>query len=267
MMNSRMSARAAHLRLIWFAGTTKFLFCVNSKVCGVRQWALDLSASAFGARMNHTHITATAVEKLKRAAKSHRDISGCPLATALDLVAAQAGYASWKQVTECAARTTVRDKRLLPAKHRNGNTWVLTKGSTRLKQVKSIAELCEALGGVHPVFIRKPCDGATPSNPCFCQLDPFATAMQAGIAVDIGDKYDFWDYLFDANNPAFEYPGWKMRVTVGLGTADHYPNEHLATRGNDDRSNALNPNNPAHKATTANRSMQLNPNNSRYLKQ
>ena len=217
--------------------------------------------------MNHTHITATTVEKLKRAAKSHRDISGCSLATALDLEAAQAGYANWKQVTECASRTTGSDNRLLPAKHRDWNTWVFAKGSTRLKQVKFVAELCETLGGVHPVFIRRPCDGATQSNPCLCQLDPFATAMQAGIALDIGDKYDFWDYLFDANKPALEYPGWKMRVTVGLGTADHYPNEHLATRGNDDRSNALNPNNPAHKATADNRSMQLNPNNSRYLNQ
>ena len=215
--------------------------------------------------MNHTHVTATAVEKLKRAAKAQRDISGCLLATALDLVAVQAGFSNWKQVTECAARSADRYNSLLPAKHRHRLTWVLAKGSVPLKQVHSVAELCEALGGVHPVFIRKPCDGATPSNPCLCQLDPFATAMQAGIAVDIGDKYDFWNYLFDANKPAREFPGWEMRVTVGLGTADHYPNEHLAKSGNDDRSNALNPNNPAYKGTADNRSMQLNPNNPRYI--
>ncbi len=48
------------------------------------------------------------------------------------------------------------------------------------------------------------------------------------------------------------------------GRANHYPNEQLTTRKNDDRSNTLNPNNSAHKATINNRSSQMNPNNTRY---
>lgn len=215
--------------------------------------------------MNHPHITATAVEKLKRAAKSHRDTSGCLLATALDHVAAQAGYSNWKRVIELAVKPPILDSNLLPARHRHLLTWVMPKGSMRLKQVHTVSELCEALGGATPVFIRQACESATSENPCLCQLDPFATAMLAGVAVDIGDKYDFWNYLFDACKPAREYPAWQKRVVVGLGTSDHYPNEHLTTRDNDDRSNTLNPNNPAHKATTNNRSAQMNPNNTRYL--
>lgn len=214
--------------------------------------------------MNHPHITSTAVEKLKRAAKAHRNTSGCPLATALDHVAAQAGYSNWKRVTELAATPPLLDSRLLPAKHRHLLTWVMAKGRMR-KQVHTVSELCEALGGATPVFIRQACESATPENLCLCQLDPFATAMLAGVAVDIGDKYDSWNYLFDVSAPAREYPAWQKRVVVGLGTSDHYPNEHLTTRDNDDRSNTLNPNNSAHKATTNNRSSQMNPNNTRYL--
>lgn len=214
--------------------------------------------------MNRIYVSATTVEKLKRSAKLHRDQSGSPLAISLNLVAVNAGYASWKQVTECLARTVERDSDLLPANHRQRLTWVVLKGSARSIKVETVAELCEALGIADPVIIRKPCVGHTNSNPCFCQLDPFATAMQAGIHLDIGDKDDLWNYLFDPNRPAFEYPAWQRRVTVGVATADHYPNEHLATWGNSDRSNVMNPNNSAHKAAADNRSMQLNPNNPRY---
>jgi len=215
--------------------------------------------------MDHPHITATAVEKLKRAAKSHRNTAGCPLATALDHVAAQACYSNWKRVTELAAKPPLLDSHLLPAKHRHLLTWVMAKSGMRHKKVDTVSELCEALGGAIPVFIRQSCESATPGNPCFCQLDPFATAMLAGVAVDIGDKYDSWNYLFDASKPAREYPAWQKRVVVGLGTSDHYPNEHLTTRDNDDRSDTLNPHNSAHKATTNNRSTQMNPNSTRYL--
>lgn len=215
--------------------------------------------------MDHPHITATAVEKLKRAAKSYRNTSGCPLASALDLVAAQAGYSNWKRVTELAAKPPVPGSHmLLPARHRQLLTWVITKGGLWHKQVHTVSELCAALGGATPVFIRQACEIATRETPCFCQLDPFATAMLAGVAVDIGDKYDSWNYLFDANAPAREYPAWKKRVVVGLGTSDHYPNEQLTTRKNDDRSDTLNPNNSAHKATINNRSSQMNSNNTRY---
>ncbi|CAI8968092.1 hypothetical protein [Pseudomonas marginalis] len=214
--------------------------------------------------MDQPHITATAVEKLKLAAKSHRNTSGFPLAAALDHVAAQAGYSNWKRVTELAAKPPLIDTNLLPIKHRHLCTWVVPKGSMQLKQVHTVSELCEALGAATPIFIRHACEIATPDNPCFCQLDPFATAMLAGVALDIGDKYDFWNYLFDASKPAREYPAWQKRVVVGLGTSDHYPNEHLTTRDNDDRSDTLNPNNSAHKAATNNRSSQMNPNNTRY---
>lgn len=213
--------------------------------------------------MNPPQITATAVEKLKRAAKSLRNASGCNLATALDRVAAQAGYSNWKRVTELAAKPSLPDSQLLPAKHRNRLTWVYTRDQ-KLKKIHTVSELCEALGGTTPFFIRQPCEWSTPENPCFCQLDPFATAMQAGVALDIGDKHDFWNYLFDLNKPAREFPAWEKRVVVGLATWDHYPNEHLTTQSNDDRSNTLNPNNSAYKATANNRATQLNPNNSRY---
>ncbi|VVP37928.1 hypothetical protein PS876_04689 [Pseudomonas fluorescens] len=134
--------------------------------------------------MDHPNITATAVEKLKRAAKSHRNSSGCPLATALVHVAAQAGYSNWKRVTELAAKPPLLVSHLLPARHRHLLTWVVAKGCMRHKKVDTISELCEALGGANPVFIRQACESSTPENPCFCQLDPFATAMLAGVAVD-----------------------------------------------------------------------------------
>ncbi|MCQ2049380.1 replicative DNA helicase [Stutzerimonas stutzeri] len=209
--------------------------------------------------MNHPQITATAVEKLKRAAKSLRNASDCNLATALDHVAAQAGYSNWKRVTELAAKPSLPDRQLLPAKHRNRLTWVHTRDQKLIK-VHTVSELCEALGSATPFFIRQPCESSTPENPCLCQLDPFATAMQAGVALDIGDKHDFWNYLFDLNQPAREFPAWEKRVVVGLATWDHYPNEHLTTQSNDDLSNTLNPNNSANKATANNRATQLNPN-------
>lgn len=213
--------------------------------------------------MDHPQITATAVEKLKRAAKSHLNASGCNLATALDHVAGQAGYSNWKRVTELAAKPSLPDSQLLPAKHRDRLTWVCT-GGQKLKKVLNVSELCEALGGATPLFIRQPCEWSSPESPCFCQLDPFATAMQAGVKLDIGDKHDSWNYLFDLNKQAREFPAWEKRVVVGLATWDHYPNEHLTTRSNDDRSNMLNLNNSAYTATANNRATQLNPNNSRY---
>lgn len=54
--------------------------------------------------MHHIPTTATAVEKLKRAAKKLCKDSGTAYALALDLVAKQNGYAHWKHVTECALR-------------------------------------------------------------------------------------------------------------------------------------------------------------------
>lgn len=214
--------------------------------------------------MNPFRTTATTVEKFNREARSRSRLTGRPLAAALDEVAVEAGYTSWKHVTECAAWTVREGIRLLPAMHRHRLISVFPRGAISIKQVKSVAELCAALGGVEPVLIRQACGESRPSYPCFCQLDPFATAWNARVALDIGDKDDSWHYLFDANNPAHSHDGWLIRATLGLTPQDHYPNEHVGKLNNDDRSNSLNPNNPAHVANADNRSMQLNPNNFRY---
>jgi hypothetical protein len=55
--------------------------------------------------MHHIRTTATAVKKLKLAAKAYRDAHGCQLAHALEAVARQSGYANWTHVTECAKAT------------------------------------------------------------------------------------------------------------------------------------------------------------------
>ncbi|MFL1449398.1 hypothetical protein ACI77O_13455 [Pseudomonas tritici] len=217
--------------------------------------------------MHITHVTATAVEKLKLKAKAHRNFAGCTLAVALDHVAAQAGYPSWKRVTELAANPISSVDPLLAAQHRTPLVMVMSGGKAVNKLYRTVPELCEALGGVIPVLIRLPCEYAADDNPCLCQVDPFATAMRANVALDIGDKWDTYNYLFDLSNPAREYPAWEQRRAIGLATAAHYPNEHLTRRGNDDRSNTLNPNNPAHAATATNRAAQLNPNNPKYLGQ
>ena len=61
------STRAAHLGSPGSPGR-----CTSNialiPIGGIQQWALDISASAIGARMQQPHLTATAVEKLKRSA-------------------------------------------------------------------------------------------------------------------------------------------------------------------------------------------------------
>jgi len=214
--------------------------------------------------MHHIHTTATAVEKLKRSAKARRDSHNCLLAEALDAVAVQAGYTGWKHVTQCAAVTRVGAVQLLPPRHRHLLTWVVLAGEARPIPVESVEQLCEVLGGIRPYFIREQCSYAPPGGHCLCELDPFATAIQANIHLDIGDKHDFWNWMFDKTQSARTYSDWHMRLHLGLATDANYPNEHLTTRGNRDRSNALNPNNPAHQSALDNRSMQLNPENWRY---
>lgn len=69
--------------------------------------------------------TATAVEKLKRNAKTLRKTTGTSLAVALDTVAKQNGYEHWKHVTICQEQTKVHrplpgilaDELSLAAKH------------------------------------------------------------------------------------------------------------------------------------------------------
>ncbi|MEJ8838183.1 hypothetical protein [Ramlibacter sp. AN1133] len=214
--------------------------------------------------MHHIPTTATAFEKLKLAAKAYRDAQGCQLSHALEAVACQSGYANWKHVTECAEATVRGAAPLLPARHRLSIACVVPKEENRHEYVHSVEELCEKLGGIRPYFIRRRCEQAGSGYHCLCELDPFATAMQANIALDLGDKHDSWHLLFDLNKPAREFPGWQKRAYVGLATEDTYPNEHLTNRSNQDRSNALNPNNPTHQASLNNRSMHLNPENWRF---
>ena len=57
--------------------------------------------------MHHIHTTSTAVEKLKRQAKARRKLSGELLAQAQEAAAVEAGYSSWKHVTDCARVTQV----------------------------------------------------------------------------------------------------------------------------------------------------------------
>ena len=100
----------------------------------------------------HTNtISATALEKLKRLAKLHRDTTGLPLATALEAVAQQAGYQSWKQVTLLASNHKAP---LMPASHRWRGHWVADSNPT-MRRCKTVEELCAALGGVEPVLLAQ----------------------------------------------------------------------------------------------------------------
>jgi len=216
--------------------------------------------------MNHVHTTSTAVEKLNRAARSLRTSTGCSLAAALDRTAQQAGYLSWKHVTECATRSGPGLAKLLPPDHRPGLMFVRTEAADRLLQPTSIAHLGELLGGMEPVILRQPCEHAPPGGSCLCQIDPFATAVRADVAMDVGDKYDIYNYLFDTSEPSQRYKLREVKMKLRIAHNEYYPNEQLVTTQNDDRSDSLNPNNPAHKASIDNRSMQLNPENARFGK-
>ena len=113
---------------------------------GIQQWALDISASAIGARMQQSHLTATAVEKLKRSAKKVRNETGCSLAFALDQVASEAGYPNWKHVTEMLRPQGQYRDELLPAEHRwvGVHVWGLDGKS---RPYETVGALGEALGG------------------------------------------------------------------------------------------------------------------------
>ncbi len=210
--------------------------------------------------MQTNTISATALEKMKRLAKQHRDTTGLPLTVSLEAIAQQAGYLSWKQVTmlACAHKAP-----LMPASHRWQSHWV-DDGSPRMRRCTTVEELCEALGGVEPVLLRSHCPESLPGARCLCELDPFVTAKRANVAIDIGDKYDHWNYLYMRDRP---YSGGNIinvRINLGLGSHGHYLNEHLLDSGNNDRSNSLNPNNDTHHYALNNHSNQLNPNNKRF---
>lgn len=82
--------------------------------------------------------------------------------------------------------------------------------------------------------------------------DPFATAEQNDVKLDIGGKHDTWDYLFTGNQRYSKHPA----NVVQWETRDWDPD----MRPNGDRSNSLNQNNRASKVATDNRANQLNPN-------
>ena len=184
----------------------------------------------------NTTISASALEKLKRLAKQHRDTSGLPLAAALEAVAQQAGYQSWKQVTLLASNYKAP---LMPASHRWRGHWV-AEGSHRMQRCETVEELCAALGGVEPVLLRSHCNESRPGARCLCELDPFVTAKRANVAIDIGDKHDHWHYLYFADRPYDGVNIVDVRLNLGLGSHGHYLNEHLLTGSNDDRSDSLN---------------------------
>ncbi len=209
--------------------------------------------------MQTNTISATALEKLKRLAKQYRDSTGQPLAVSLETVAQQAGYLSWKQVTMLARANQAP---LMPASHNWRSHWV--SSSPRMRRCTTVEELCEVLGGVEPVLLRSHCPKSSPGARCLCELDPFVTAKRANVAIDIGDKYDFWNYLYVPDRPYSGCDIISVRLNLGLGSHGHYLNEHLLGSSNDDRSNSLNPNNDAHRHTLDNRANQLNPNNKRF---
>jgi hypothetical protein len=211
--------------------------------------------------MQTTTISATALEKLKRLAKKHRDITGQSFVVSLEIVAHQAGYLSWKQVTMLAnAHITP----LMPAFHKRNNHCVFGPNFRDTHKCTTVEELCEMLGGVEPVLLRAHCHESRPGARCLCEIDPFVTAKRANVGIDIGDKYDHWDYLYQIGK---QYAGLNIvsvRINLGLGSHGHYINEHLLDDSNDDRSNSLNPNNDARHHAVNNHANQLNPNNKRF---
>lgn len=255
---------AAHLGISGSPERHIYLVCIRLPF-GLRETAVGtaLPLHTFGAHMHTTTLTASAVEKLNRLAKRHRDETGKSLSESLDVIAKKAGYANWKHVTVLAAQHTPR---LMPAKHNWRTHWFHDSTTPRQHRFTTVEELCERLGGVEPVLLRSHCNESKPGARCLCELDPFMTAKRANIRIDVGDKYDFWDYLY-LGDESYSGPDIvSVRINLGLGSHGHYIHEHLllSSKGNDDRSNSLNPNNGAYASAMNNHSNQLNPNNSRF---
>ena len=210
--------------------------------------------------MHANSLSATAVENLKRLAKKHRDATGQPLSESLEAVARDAGFLNWKQV---AVLAKAHRAELMPASCHWRSHWVVD-GSPRQRKCETVEELCEVLGGAEPVLLRSHCHKSLHGARCLCELDPFVTAKRANVAIDIGDKHDFWSYLYMPAKPFSGLNIVDVRVHLGLGSHGHSVNEHLLDNGNEDRSNSLNPNNRAHGLGMNNHSNQLNPNNERF---
>lgn len=210
----------------------------------------------------HTNtISATALESLKRLAKQHRGSTGQSLTESLEVVAQQAGYQGWKQVTLLAASHKAS---LMPSSHNARSHWVMD-GSPRQRKCTTVEELCEVLGGVEPVMFRSHCHESRHGARCLCELYPFVTAKRANVDIDIGDKHDFWNYLYIPDRPHVGCNIVNVRINLGLGSHGHYVNEHMLVYSNNDRSNSLNPNNNAYEQAQNNRANQLNPNNERFI--
>lgn len=213
--------------------------------------------------MHATNLSATAVEKLKGLAKRHRDLTGETLAQSLDAVARQAGFLHWKQVTVLFSQSIPA---LMPANHNWRTHWFHDSTTPRQHRFTTVEELCERLSGVEPVLLRSHCDKSKAGARCLCELDPFMTAKRANVRIDIGDKHDFWNYLYLGDEP-FSTPNLvDVRINLGLGSHGHYIHEHLLvdSSSKDNRSNCLNPNNSAYQRALDNHSNQLNPNNERF---
>lgn len=207
--------------------------------------------------MQTSTISATALENLKRSAKKHRDITGQSLAQSLDAVARHAGYVNWKYVTTLAS---THAPSLMPALHSWRTHWV-RDGSPRQRNCTTVEDLCQVLGGVEPVLLRSHCHRSSPGARCLCELDPFVTAKRANVGIDIGDRHDFWNYLYLPERP-FSTPNIvNVRINLGLGSHGQYLNEHLLTDREDHRCNSLNPNSDAYRQAMNNHANQLNPNN------
>lgn len=208
-------------------------------------------------------ISATAIEKLKRLAKQHHTTTGQPLMASLEVIAKNAGYQNWKQVTILA---TAYEAPLMPASHRGEFHWVSSPKFPQMHRCTTVEELCDLLGAVRPVLLRAHCHESRPGARCLCELDPFVTAKRANIAIDIGDKYDFWHYLYQTEKPFGGVSIIDVRIKLGLGSHGHYLNEYLLDSSNDHRCDSLNPNNEAHYHAANNHSNQLNPNNKSFLR-
>lgn len=202
--------------------------------------------------MSSSSLTATAAEKLNRLAKRHRDETGKTLLESLDFIAQQAGYENWKQVTVLSSRHTPS---LLPARHNWKSHWFDDSTTPRQHKFATVEELCERLSGVEPVLMRSHCSNSRR----LCELDPFLTAKRSNVRIDIGDKYDLWNFLYLGNEPFMELKKWGVNRSM-IGETYIHEQRLFSSYGNDDRSKSLNTYNPAYQAGLDNRSNQLNPN-------
>lgn len=84
-------------------------------------------------------------------------------------------------------------------------------GSKTLTQVPDV-EALEALLGFPPVMRNVACSCARTEEGCLkCCLDAEATAAKAGLSLDVGDKYDTYQFSFDSAEGG-QGAGWPSRT-------------------------------------------------------